>query len=197
VVEAHRTIPQLAEHIHLPVQSGSNTVLRRMKRFYTRERYLELAAALREARPGLQLTTDVIAGFPGETDADFDDTMSLLEDVGFAGSFSFKYNRRPGTAALRLPEGDEVAEDVKQARLVRFQGRQRELQQAQNAALVGEVVEVLVEGPSKWDDSVVCGRTGSFRMVNFAGPVSLVGQLVRVRILRGFVNSLRGELVDA
>ena len=197
VVRAHGDIPQLAAHVHLPVQSGSNAVLRRMKRFYTRERYLELAAALREARPGLQLTTDVIAGFPGESDDDFEQTMSLLEEVGFSGSFSFKYNRRPGTAALRLPEGDEVEEAVKQARLVRFQARQRELQQAQNKALEGEVVEVLVEGPSKWDESVVCGRTSSFRMVNFVGPASLVGQLVKVRILRGFVNSLRGELEPA
>ena len=193
VARAYRDLPRLASHVHLPVQSGSNRVLRRMKRFYSRERYLELVAALREARPGLAVTTDIITGFPGETDADFDDTMRLLEEVRFDGAFSFFYNPRPGTPALRLSR-DDLPVPVRKARLARFQARQREIQVENNQALEGRVVEVLVQGRSKWEAEVACGRTSCFRMVNFPGGLERVGQVVPVRILRGFTNSLRGEL---
>ncbi len=193
VVRAYAELPKLTSHLHLPVQSGSDHVLRRMKRFYTRERYLEVVSELRAARPDMCLTTDIIVGFPGETDADFDDTMTLLEEVGFEGSFSFKYSPRPGTSALRLSE-PPVAPELAQERLMIFQKRQQEILLASNKRLVGSTVEVLVEGPSKWDERVMCGRTGTFKMVNFPGSTELIGQIVTVDILRGLTNSLRGEL---
>jgi tRNA-2-methylthio-N6-dimethylallyladenosine synthase len=193
VVQAYRDLPQLTSHLHLPVQSGSNRVLRRMKRFYTRERFLEVVAALRDARPDLVLTTDIIVGFPGETDEEFEHTMSLLDEVGFVGAFSFKYSPRPGTPALKLEERDPVPAPVASARLTRFQDRQRELSLAWHRSLEGQVVDVLVEGPSRHDDGVVCGRTSTFAMVNFPGPEDLVGQTVPVRVTRGFTHSCRGE----
>lgn len=196
VVQAYRDLPQLTSHLHLPVQSGSSRVLRRMKRFYTREHYLRLVDDLKEARPDLSLTTDIIVGFPGESDEDFEETMSLLEDVRFDASFSFKYSPRPGTPALKL-EKDAVSPEVASQRLSRYQARQRVIQIEENHALEDEVMDVLVEGASKWDADVVCGRTSTFKMVNFPGSLDLVGSTVPVRITRGFVNSLRGELVES
>ena len=196
VVQAYADLPQVTSHLHLPVQSGSDRILRRMKRFYNRARYLEVVDKLRAARPDISLTTDIIVGFPGETDADFDDTMTLLDEVGFEGSFSFKYSPRPNTPALRLKD-EPVDPKVAQERLMRFQKRQQELQLRSNQALEGSRQTLLVEGPSKWDEHVMCGRTGTFKMVNFPGSKDLVGQLVDVNILRGFTNSLRGETVHA
>ena len=197
VVQAYKDLPQVASQMHLPVQPGSDRVLRRMKRFYTRAQYLDLVDRLREARPDVALTTDVITGFPGETDADFDDTMSLLEAVRFHNSFSFKYSPRPGTPALRLLDREEsVPEAVAQARLERFQVRQREIALEENRAMVGGIFEVLVEGTSRHDEGVVCGRTGSFKMVNFPGGLELVGRVVPVSITRAFTNTLRGELAS-
>jgi tRNA-2-methylthio-N6-dimethylallyladenosine synthase len=191
-------LPVLASHLHLPVQSGSDAVLRRMKRFYTRDRYLALVDALRSARPDLALTTDVIVGFPGESDADFADTLSLLDTVGFHNSFSFKYSPRPGTPALKLLERDEaVPADVAQARLQAFQERQRVLALRHNLALVGQVVSVLVEGPARNDPGLMAGRTSTFKPVNFPGDPSMVGRFVPVRVLRAWPNSLRGELADS
>ena len=196
VVQAYADLPQVTSHLHLPVQSGSDRILRRMKRFYDRSRYLEVVDKLRAARPDISLTTDIIVGFPGETDADFEDTMTLLDEVGFEGSFSFKYSPRPNTPALRLKDGP-VDPKVAQERLMRFQKRQQELQLKSNQALEGSRQTLLVEGPSKWDEKVMCGRTGTFKMVNFPGSEDLVGQLVDVNVLRGFTNSLRGEAVHA
>lgn len=196
VVQAYADLPQVTSHLHLPVQSGSDRILRRMKRFYNRARYLDVVDKLRTARPDISLTTDIIVGFPGETDADFDDTMTLLDEVGFEGSFSFKYSPRPNTPALRLKDAP-VDPKVAQERLMRFQKRQQELQLKSNQALEGSRQTLLVEGPSKWDENVMCGRTGTFKMVNFPGSEDLVGQLVDVNILRGFTNSLRGEAVHA
>jgi tRNA-2-methylthio-N6-dimethylallyladenosine synthase len=193
VIQAYRDLPQLCSHLHLPVQSGSDRLLRRMKRFYDRQRYLDVVAQLRDARPDISLTTDIIVGFTGETDEDFEHTMTLLEAVGFEASFSFKYSPRPGTPALRLSD-EPVPPEVAQARLMRFQKRQQELQLLANKRVVDRVLPVLVEGTSKWDERVMCGRTSCFRMINFPGDASLVGQLVDVRITRGFTNSLRGEL---
>ena len=196
VVQAYRDLPELTSHLHLPVQSGSDRVLKRMKRYYTRARYLSLVDALRSARPDLVLTTDIIVGFPGETDEDFEETMSLLEEVRFHTAFSFKFSPRPGTPALRLLDRDEaVPPEVAQARLVRYQDRQRELSLAFNRALEGTVQRVLVEGPSRHDEGVICGRTSTFKMINFPGEPSQVGQHVDVRVLRAFTNSLRGEQV--
>ena len=192
VVACYRDLPKLASHLHLPVQSGSDRVLRRMKRFYTRARYLEAVAALRSARPDLVLTTDVIVGFPGETDADFDETLSLLEEVRFQGSFSFKYSPRPGTPALRLLD-EAVPDGVAQSRLEIFQARQREIQIEEHARLVGQTLRVLVEGPSAHDEGVICGRTSTFKMVNFPGDPGSAGTWQDVHVLRAFANTLRGE----
>jgi tRNA-2-methylthio-N6-dimethylallyladenosine synthase len=195
VIEAYRDLPQLCSHLHLPVQSGSNRVLRRMKRYYTRERYLEVVTALREARPDLVLTTDVIVGFPGETDEDFEQTLSLLDEVGFVSSFSFKYSRRPGTPALKLDDRDPVPDDLAGQRLTAYQDRQRERSLAWHRSHEGLEVDVLVEGPSAHDEGVICGRTSHNVMVNFPGDPVLVGQTVKVRCTRGFTNSVRGERV--
>jgi tRNA-2-methylthio-N6-dimethylallyladenosine synthase len=195
VVQAYRDLPQLCSHLHLPVQSGSNRVLRRMKRYYTRERYLEVVEALKEARPDLALTTDVIVGFPGETDEDFEQTLSLLDEVGFVSSFSFKYSRRPGTPALKLDDRDPVADELAGQRLTAYQERQRERSLAWHRAHEGQEVDVLVEGPSAHDEGVICGRTSHNVMVNFPGDPGLVGLTVRVRCTRGFTNSMRGERV--
>lgn len=194
VVACYRDLPNLASHLHLPVQSGSDRVLRRMKRFYTRAHYLEVVAKLRAARPDLVLSTDVITGFPGETEADFQDTLSLLDEVRFHASFSFAYSPRPGTPALRLLD-EAVSDADAHERLSRFQARQRQIALEAHAALVGSVQRVLVEGPSAHDEGVVCGRTSTFKTVNFPGSESLTGQWVDVRITRGFANTLRGEPV--
>jgi len=196
VIQAYRDLPTLTSHLHLPVQSGSDAVLRRMKRFYTRERFLEVVDQLRDARPDIVLSTDFIVGFPGETDEDFAATMSLLDEVGFESSFSFKYSQRPGTSALRLLK-DEVPPEVAQARLVQLQLRQRDISRTANEAMAGQTLSVLVEGASRYDDNVVCGRSGTFKMVNFPGRLDLVGQVVPVSITAGFTNSLRGESVSA
>jgi len=194
VIQAYRDLPQLTSGLHLPVQSGSSRVLRRMKRFYTRDRYLEVVDQLRSARPDLALTTDVIVGFPGETDDDFRQTMTLLDEVGFVGSYSFKYSQRPGTPALRLKDPVEAA--VASARLTEYQARQRELSLAWCRGHEGQDVELLVEGPSRHDEGVVCGRTSGNLMVNFPGTLDLVGETVNARVIRGFTHSARGELLS-
>lgn len=193
VIQAYRDLPQLTSHLHLPVQSGSSKVLRRMKRFYTRERFMEVVHKLRDARPDLALSTDVIVGFPGETDEDFEQTMTLLEEANFIGSFSFKYSPRPGTPALRIK--GHLDDKIAGARLIRYQDRQRELSLQWTRTHEGKVVDVLVEGPSRHDAGVVAGRTGTNLMVNFPGSIDLVGQTVPVRVTRGFTHSARGERV--
>lgn len=198
VVQAYRDLPQLVSGLHLPVQSGSTRVLKRMKRFYTRDQYLRLVDDLRSARPDLALTTDIIVGFPGETDEDFAETLSLLEAVRFHSAFSFCFSPRPGTPALRLLERDqEVPKAVSKQRLSVYQARQRTISLALNRELEGQVVDVLVEGPSRHDDGVVCGRTGTFKTVNFPGSLDLVGTTVPVQLTRAFTNSFRGEAVQA
>ncbi|MDP2305790.1 MAG: tRNA (N6-isopentenyl adenosine(37)-C2)-methylthiotransferase MiaB [Pseudomonadota bacterium] len=194
VVACYADLPKLASHLHLPVQSGSDRVLRRMKRFYTRARYLEVIEKLRAARPEMNFTTDFIIGFPGEQDVDFEDTMTLMDAVRFEGSFSFKFSPRPGTPALRLMD-EAVPDGVAQARLQRLQDRQRDLQIEAHAALVDQTLRVLVEGPSAHDEGVVCGRTSTFKMVNFPGDPALSGQWVDVKVTRAFANTLRGEVV--
>ncbi|MEL6344867.1 MAG: tRNA (N6-isopentenyl adenosine(37)-C2)-methylthiotransferase MiaB [Myxococcota bacterium] len=198
VIQAYRDLPQLTSHLHLPVQSGSDRVLRRMKRFYTRARYLDVVDQLRDARPGIVLSTDFIVGFPGESDEDFEQTMSLLDAVRFHASYSFKYSQRPDTPALRLvARGDEVPRDVASARLTRLQARQREIALAEHQKLEGRTFSVLVEGPSRHDEGVICGRTGTFKMINFPGDIDMVGRTVPVTVTRAFTNSLRGELAPA
>jgi len=195
VVACYRDLPKLADHLHLPVQSGSDRVLRRMKRFYTRDVYLDVVARLRAARPSLALSTDVIVGFPGETDADFEETMTLLETVRFHSSFSFVFSPRPGTPALRLLD-DAVPAGVALERLKRFQALQRTIQLEEHRNLVGETVAVLVDGTSAHDEGVVCGRTSSFKTVNFPAVEGVQrGQWVNVVVGTAYANTLRGAAV--
>ncbi|WP_417913248.1 tRNA (N6-isopentenyl adenosine(37)-C2)-methylthiotransferase MiaB, partial [Candidatus Electronema sp. TJ] len=168
LMQCFRDLPNLCPHFHLPVQAGSNAVLRRMHRKYTRELYLDKVAELRSFCPNIALSTDVIVGFPGETEEDFEQTMSLLETVRFHGSFSFKYSDRPGTRSADFP--DKVDEQVKSQRLERFQARQDEISLERNQEFLGKSVEVMVEGRS---ESGVQGRTGSNHIVHFTGPDAL------------------------
>ncbi len=196
VISCWAELPKLASHLHLPVQAGSNRVLRRMGRQYTREHYLEVVRGLQRARPGISLSTDFIVGFPGETREDFAQTLSLLEEVPFDASFSFKYSPRPGTAALRLK--DELLSDEEVgARLRELQELQAKLQLASNEACVGRELEVLVEQPSRNDPEQWMGRSSCFRAVNFPGHPELAGRLVTVRITRAHAHSLQGELTPA
>ena len=192
LVEAYRDVPQLASHLHLPVQSGSDRILALMKRGHTALEYRQKIRRLREARPGISLSSDFIVGFPGETDRDFEDTMRLIEDVGFDQSFSFIYSRRPGTPAASLP--DDVPHEVKQARLERLQEHIDRTSLAISRAMVGSVQRVLVERPSKKDARQLAGRTGNNRWVNFDGPPSLIGRFVDLRVTDALPNSLRGRL---
>jgi tRNA-2-methylthio-N6-dimethylallyladenosine synthase len=192
LVEAYRDVPQLASYLHLPVQSGSDRVLALMKRGHTVLEYKQKIRRLREARPGISLSSDFIVGFPGETERDFEDTMRLIEEVGFDQSFSFIYSRRPGTPAASLP--DDVAHEVKQARLERLQARIDASAQAISRAMVGSVQRVLVERPSKKDARQLAGRTENNRWVNFDGPPSLINRFVDVLVTEAMPNSLRGRL---
>ena len=190
LMRCFRDLPNLCPHFHLPVQAGSNAVLKRMHRKYTRELYLDKVAELRSFCPDIALSTDVIVGFPGETEADFEQTMSLLETVRFHGSFSFKYSDRPNTRSAAFP--DKVDEQVKSERLERFQARQDEISLERNRDFLGRSVEVMVEGRS---ESGLQGRTGSNHIVHFAGPDALQpGDLVIVTINHAGQHSLNGEL---
>ena len=169
----------VCEHVHLPVQSGSTRVLKRMLRRYTRERYLEVVAALRSAIPGLALTTDIIVGFPGETEVDFAETLSLVEDVDFDDAFTFKYSVREGTPAVRIK--DHIAEELKAERLERLITLVRRVARARSMALVGTAQEVLVEGPARRGD-LLQGRTRTNKVALFEGPAAWIGTYRRVRL---------------
>jgi tRNA-2-methylthio-N6-dimethylallyladenosine synthase len=191
LVECFAEVPGLCSHIHLPAQSGSDAVLTRMERGYTRGDYLAKIAALTSVRPDIQITGDMIVGFPGEREDDFLETLSLMEEVGYADLFSFKYSVRPGTRAAGLP--DDVPPDVKQERLDRLQKLQRGMTLERNRSFIGSIQSVLVEGVSKRGDQLY-GRTSGNRVVNFPGDVALTGSIVDVTIVRAFQNSLLGEL---
>ena len=169
----------VCEHVHLPVQSGSTRVLKRMLRRYTRERYLEVVAALRSAIPGLALTTDIIVGFPGETEADVAETLSLVEDVDFDDAFTFKYSVREGTPAVHIK--DHIAEELKAERLERLIAVVRRVARARSMALVGTAQEVLVEGPARRGD-LLQGRTRTNKVALFEGPAAWIGTYRRVRL---------------
>jgi len=193
IVQAMDANPALAEHVHLPVQSGSTRVLRAMQRTYTREGYLEKIALIRNARRSIGITTDIIVGFPGETEADFEETLSLMDTVQYDGTFSFKYSPRPNTPALLLE--DPIPEEEKGRRLAILQERQRQIQTRRNEALVGQVFEVLVEGKSRRENQWT-GHTSSNRVLNFSSPAeNLLGEYAQVRVTRAGPNSLVGEHV--
>ncbi|KAF1703621.1 tRNA (N6-isopentenyl adenosine(37)-C2)-methylthiotransferase MiaB [Pseudoxanthomonas kaohsiungensis] len=193
LVEAYRDVPQLANYLHLPVQAGSDRVLSAMKRGYTALEFKQKIRKLRAVRPDISISSDFIVGFPGETDADFDKTMKLIEDVGFDQSFSFIYSRRPGTPAADLE--DDTPEAVKHARLERLQKHINEHAAGISRRMVGSVQSVLVEGPSKKNPAELTGKTENMRSVNFPGHRRLVGQFVDVLITEALTNSLRGRVV--
>ena len=195
LIAAHARVPQLAPHVHLPVQAGSDRVLAAMKRGYTVLEYKSIVRRLRALRPGISISSDFIVGFPGETDADFEATMNLIEEVGFDGSFSFLYSRRPGTPAAELP--DPTPHDVKLERLQRLQARINLQAQALSRGMIGTRQSVLIEGASRKNAAELCGRTANNRMVNFPGPQDLVGRFANVTITAALHHSLRGELAPA
>ena len=193
VVDAYARLPKLVSHLHLPVQSGSDRVLAAMKRGYTILEYKSLVRKLRAARPDISLSSDFIIGFPGETEADFEATIKLIEDLGFDASFSFVYSSRPGTPAADLP--DDTPQDVKLARLARLQKRIEAQAALISEGMVGSVQRILVEGPSRKDPNELAGRTDNNRVVNFAGNPRLIGHFVDVTIVSALPHSLRGEIV--
>ena len=190
VIAAMAECATVCEHTHLPLQSGSTRLLKRMRRTYSRERYLRLVDALREAIPDLALTTDLIVGFPGETDADFEETCTAVEEVGFDGAFTFVYSPRAGTEAAAMP--DQVSEDVKRERIERLVGVVQQVAAKRNVARVSLVEEVLVEGPSRTDAALLRGRTRRNTMVNFVGSAT-AGELVPVTITASTSQTLRGR----
>jgi tRNA-2-methylthio-N6-dimethylallyladenosine synthase len=193
LIEAYTRIPKLVSQVHLPVQSGSDRVLAAMKRNYTAMEYRSIIRRLRAARPGISISSDFIVGFPGETEADFEQTMKLVDEVRFDGSFSFIYSARPGTPAANLP--DPVPHAEKLARLQRLQKRLQELSDEYSQCMVGTRQRVLVEGVSKKDRAELAGRSENNRVVNFAGPARLAGHFVDVEITHALPHSLRGRVV--
>lgn len=193
IVEAIETQPKVCEHVHLPVQSGSTKMLRAMQRTYTREEYLEKIAMIRGASRPIAITTDIIVGFPGETEADFEETLSLLDEVKYDSLFSFKYSPRPNTPSLKIE--DAIPEEEKSRRLAVLQGRQREIQKLLNAKWIGETFEVLVSGKSRRENQW-SGYTNSYRLANFSSQAEqLLGTYVQVRVTGATPNSLVGEQV--
>jgi tRNA-2-methylthio-N6-dimethylallyladenosine synthase len=193
LVAAYAEVPELAPYLHLPVQSGSDRVLAQMKRGHTTLEYRQKIRRVRAARPGISISSDFIVGFPGETAHDFEQTLQLIEDIGFDQSFSFIYSRRPGTPAASLPDDVDAAE--KQRRLALLQHRINQQAAAISAAMVGRVERVLVERPSKKNPRQLAGRTGNMRWVNFDAEPALIGRFADVLITEALPNSLRGRLV--
>ncbi|MCF6252304.1 MAG: tRNA (N6-isopentenyl adenosine(37)-C2)-methylthiotransferase MiaB [Methylococcaceae bacterium] len=195
IIEAFAEIPELVNHLHLPVQSGSNNILTQMKRGYNREQYLEIMNKVKAVRPGISLSSDFIIGFPGETEEEFEDTLSLIEQVGFDFSYSFIYSARPGTPAAEL--ADDISEDVKKQRLSKLKARLDQMTMDVSKSMVGTVQTVLVEGVSKKSPLQMTGRTENNRVVNFTAHPRLAGQFVDVMITEALPNSLRGRLLDS
>jgi len=192
LIDCFAGIAKLCGHIQLPAQSGSNAILERMNRGYTRECYLDRIRALKAARPGIVITGDMIVGFPGESEEDFEQTLALIEEVRYADIYSFVYSPRPGTQAAELPE--EIGREQKQERLERLLLMQRRITLEINRSFVGSIQAVLVEGPGKRPDQI-SGRADSGKTVNFIGSPGLVGSIVDVRIMAAYQNSLVGELI--
>jgi tRNA-2-methylthio-N6-dimethylallyladenosine synthase len=195
LIQALRDVPKVCEYLHLPLQSGSNRILTRMNRGYTRERYLELIAELRETVPGLALSTDLIVGFPGETDADFEDTVDMVERVGYDNVFAFRYSRRPGTPAAGM--ADQVPDAVKAWRNTRLLEVAAREAAEKSRVLEGRSLEILVDGVSRKAAGELTGRTRCNRVVNFDGQGRVsIGEVVHVRITQALPHSLRGVLVE-
>lgn len=193
LINVYQDVPSLVDHLHLPVQSGSDRILAAMKRRYIAQDYIEIIDKVRKIRPNISLSSDFIIGFPGETDQDFEDTMNLIERIGYDQCFSFIYSPRPGTPASDLV--DDVPMEVKQARLKRLQARINEMAQAISQNMVGTTQTVLVDRPARKDNTQISGRTENNRVVNFDGSHDLIGQFIDVEITEALPNSLRGKIV--
>jgi tRNA-2-methylthio-N6-dimethylallyladenosine synthase len=194
LINAYAEVPQLANHLHLPVQSGSDRILGLMKRGYTALEFKSKIRKLRKVRPDIRLSTDIIVGFPGETDKDFQATMDLVHEIGFDTSFSFIYSPRPGTPAANLP--DDTPLDVKKQRLQILQSRLLMQASRYSQSMIGSTQKILVTGHSKRDSQQLSGRTECNRVVNFDGPAHFIGQFVDVQINDALPNSLRGRLIE-
>jgi len=193
LIDTYTRLPKLVSQLHLPVQSGSDRILAAMKRGYSILEYKSIIRKLRAARPDLSITSDFIIGFPGETDADFEATMKLIEDIRFDGSYSFNYSPRPGTPAADL--ADDVSPEVKTARIMRLQARIEELYREYSAAMIGTTQRILIEGRSKKNPAELAGRTDNNRFVHIQGPARLINQFVDVRITDAAPHALRGEVI--
>ncbi len=194
LIEAYVKLPKLVSHLHLPVQSGSDRILAAMKRGYTALEYKSIIRRLRAARPDISLTSDFIIGFPGETEADFEATMKLVERVNFDDSFSFIYSPRPGTPAAELT--DDTPYEIKLKRLQHLQEKINQQAQAISQRMIGSTQRILVEGVSKKNDGELCGRTGNNRMVNFTGNPAKIGHFMNVQITAARSHSLRGKIIN-
>ena len=194
LINAYAEVPELANHLHLPVQSGSDRILAMMKRGYTALEFKSKIRKLKKVRPDIRLSTDIIVGFPGETDQEFQDTMDLVHEMGFDTSFSFIYSPRPGTPAANLP--DPIPMEVKKQRLKILQDRLLLQASRYSHAMIGSTQRILVTGLSKKSAQQLAGRTECNRVINFDGPPELQGQFVMMQITEAQPNSLRGRLVD-
>jgi len=195
LIEVYARVPELVSHLHLPVQSGSDRILALMKRGHTRLEYKSKIKRIRAIRPNLSMSSDFIIGFPGETDKDFEDTMNLINDIGFDHSFSFVYSQRPGTPASNLP--DDTPMQTKKERLSILQTRISQKAMKISVAMVGSIQTILVEGQSKKDPDALRGRTENNRVVNFKGAKDLIGGFVDIEITEALPNSLRGSLSES
>lgn len=193
LIGAFKDCSKLCKNIHLPVQAGSSKVLKRMNRKYDREGYLALVDKLKENVPGITMSTDIIVGFPGETEEDFEDTLSLVEKVRFDSAFTFLYSIRKGTPAEKYE--DQIPEEVKHERFNRLVDLVNSISAEKNSAYIGKVEKVLVEGPSKTNKNTFTGRTDGFKLVNFQGDKSMIGQIVDVKITSSNTFSLEGEVI--
>ena len=192
LIEAYAKLPKLVDHLHLPVQAGSDRILAAMKRGYTALEYKSIIRKLREIRPNISMSSDFIVGFPGETEADFEKTMDLINSVGFDTSFSFVYSPRPGTPAADLEDG--VDQVTKLKRLARLQKTIQDHATSISQSMVGSRQKVLVEGPSRKDPAELAGRTENNRVVNFPGNARMIGQIIELDIVEAYPNSLRGQV---
>ena len=193
MIETMAKYPNIDKWLHFPVQSGSSSCLRRMARRYTREEYLERVRAIKAKMPDIALTTDIIVGFPGETEEEFEDTLTLAKEVGYSSAFTFIYSPRPGTPAANM---EQVPPEVSHERFNRLKALVDELTAAHSDTMIGNTYEVLVDGPSKRDSNVLSGYARNGKLVNFVGPAYLTGCFVKVKILESHVYSLKGEMAE-
>lgn len=194
LIQAYRDCEKLCDYIHLPVQSGSSKILKKMNRKYTKDDYLRLVEKLKAAVPHIAISTDIITGFPGETEEDFEETLDLVRRVEYDSAFTFLYSIRKGTPAAEYE--DQIPEEIKHERFNRLVELVNEISARKNAAYVGKTVKVLVDGPSKNNSAALGGRTEGFKLINFEGPQDLIGKLVDVEVTAGKTFSLEGRLAE-